>query len=746
MNNKLIRKNDFLNSISIIAVVVSFVQLLILLKVYVFHDFSAMSTMLNEYDEPMQYVVAFYCNADYSLFDIYSYMYAIFGMIAGVSQFFLMFNKQKLFSAFSIGIKRKTFAENRILSGLLLICLSSFVPITISLVINMFANGVYGILFGAYACQIINVVGLNIFGFMMGTLGCLLCKNVGRAVLGAISITAIPYCTLVLFETIAQYFLRGKGEIYSIVNISRYLPCCGSLRGESVIKESALLLREDEIFTEYWLPALVLTVASVIMLVIIEKKLIYKCKPENAGIKDFSYIPSVFTGIFVGFLAVSIFLITFDNWTYNNGDNWIYNNGTYYFVTIVAALVSGTVASIITSLILSRKRGIAKIIFNALPFPAIIILLVIITATGCFGFTTRVPKASEVESVSLRVGSPYFLLSDFYGFDSAIQLTSEADIEKVIEANKAVAKTPKNAVNVRFDIDYHLKNDEMFERSFLVVDESALDAVNSIFNTDAVRENYKNILFYEQQNYEDEPTSITCTDENNAKVKLFLVRNDLSFTDIRNRLTNAEFTELKKAILEDYCNASYKQLVNPGEKPLCVLAFTVDKMSPIADNFASGTEEFDDISTLRAEQFEFYIYSFMKNTVKFFDEHKLTSLCADVRTPVSAEYIVYPSESSESFDYGYYYDNSIEQDEYWALSGVDVSIGGFTNYDGIDNNYNAEKIDESNYMGLEKCDENIKTVYKNAYLVVTNEKDCKFVLITFDDGFSGSYYVKNLKK
>lgn len=207
-----------------------------------------------------------------------------------------------------------------------------------------------------------------------------------------------------------------------------------------------------------------------------------------------------------------------------------------YFETAVAAAIAYFACEM---LIQKSFRVFGKYKGLLVFFAAGACLLLFVANTSVFGFETRIPKASEVESASVHEAYRY----------EGILVSDEKLIADVIEIHgKVIEDIPREIDRVLLDgrsfyVTYKLKNGKMLRRQYTVDADTCFDAISKM---------------YENKEYK---IKVTDFDELNVEnVNKVEIRLDSASTVYSTVLEDAAARELIAAIEKDIEALSYREM------------------------------------------------------------------------------------------------------------------------------------------------------------------------------------------
>ena len=129
----------------------------------------------------------------------------LFGFVLGIGSFRFVLDRGQAQTFFSLGLSRKALYLNRVLSGSVLLVAAIFIPMLVSLLLNLISLGLYPGIIAAFIYIFFGLFVTALISFLIASLGCLLAGTMGEAIFFSAAILAIPYAV----SYAANAFLRN---------------------------------------------------------------------------------------------------------------------------------------------------------------------------------------------------------------------------------------------------------------------------------------------------------------------------------------------------------------------------------------------------------------------------------------------------------------------------------------------------------------------------------------------------------
>ena len=267
------------------------------------------------------------------------------------------------------------------------------------------------------------------------------------------------------------------------------------------------------------------------------------------------------------------------------------------------------------------KRSAKRIMKSLYKLPAhavVIAIIVGIFSTGLFGYNTYVPSADKIQSVAVAIPATTDVLkSSSYGIMNSYSMlnlfsvgwqsdhfyelpvmTDTEDINKVLGIHETVANEnadAKNSVGV-MTFRYTLKNGKEVTRKLYIKNDETERKVYSLVNTKACRESVIKLLTDDYSSLiTDKNLFVTYSDTFYAPFVYSMTNVSVTPLSMQEqyklKLTESEFTELKKAVAKDFETITDSDIYGENGKQLAVLSFCTGKDSyELCSGFESVTD------------------------------------------------------------------------------------------------------------------------------------------------------------
>lgn len=621
--NKTIARKDLINSISVISAVL-IVILGILMFLMVFNpeqDKMAGKTTyyieqyLHSSDIPTMYI---FCGEHENVF-----LLAIIGGLAlGVSQFEFLHRKKYSSTLLGFGIKRSKLFLNRMIIPLALALICIILPYAIALKLNIEVFGFKADMFPWFFFELIRVIRVFLSCYTISIIACIFTGRTIEAIAGAISIAILPTVVFSIFDVLYELVLFGySGTFYSRTAdiLAKADPIFFSSlmfsRGFDIAHPINTPLDSDAVtqiaFSIIWI------IISVVVLFLV-KNYFSKCyKPESSGFKGINKFMVMLIS-FTAPLFVAAFVMG-----YSDGYFSPTISISIKAITICISSVAGFIASLVCGFIVHFTfKKIKASVVGGLAVVGTIGIAIVLGITGILGTYHNTPKPEEIVKIEVEAPFQEFFpdinenYSDFtqqylYDKDTAIVITDKEDIETVLNLHKTVSEGVGNATTSCFYLTYTLKDGSTITREYKYPDEEATKELLKLWDTKAAKEMYKNFFFPKTDGAENlDYTTVSkvlhhenpyIMDYNDNEAYMLITTKDLETKSVLDKITEAEFNKLKKAIYKDICNLTSSEWFTPKEEQIGTITFCY-----------ASYQKF----TYEAHGAKFYITPNMKNTVK----------------------------------------------------------------------------------------------------------------------------------
>lgn len=378
----------------------------------------------------------------------------ISGILISLVQFRFMLIKRYSDAYFSFGIRRGTLFLLHSIAGILQIFFIVFIPMFISMLMNLAAFGELGygsVIFSGFIFMTMGLFTLSFLGFAAASLICSVSGTLIEAVSFSILILAAPSIILYGINALTKTLLFGNafgvtastGTIGAAETLLNKLDFLNPVYFFYNISASYNL--QSEHLDDYVLPdmqwgRIAGWIVCGIIIFIMGIMLLKRRKAEIAGISGQNFIMNfIFTFLvsFLGFCVVLEFLI---------------------FAGMSLAIAASVLSFLILYMILQylQRRSILKKMWQ---FPlqlGLVLIITLILGTGGLGYSNKIPELKDIESVQMTyVGTPNYLSGQPGGISYGRQyyLTNSytytgQDIETVMELHKVLIDEGKGKLEL----------------------------------------------------------------------------------------------------------------------------------------------------------------------------------------------------------------------------------------------------------------------------------------------------------
>lgn len=633
------------------------------------------------------------------------------GILFAFFAFLFLMRKNRINLFLSSPVGRAAMFKNRTLAAIALMSVTSLIPIAIDVIINIYVFGKAGyfiwhgiLLFGEYLAYMLA-------GFSIMTISMIACNTIIESLFFGAGLIWMPTIAVTAIDLVSRVYLRGYAisnlfagnadgtgllSKYSIVNpiifgkaLGNYRTCYNmfafvfrgsgltSETGGDYIAPSYLAMGQGYKWAQMNIIApFLIWLAISALFIYAGKRLFLMRKAENAGAHATAHIPTAIFSIelsaFAGAGLISII-------------SQSYKTNKFGASPLLCGIAGMLLVYYITICICKRKIKLPKKVhITALSEAAAGAAIVLVLITGFFGYSTRVPDVKDVKYATIRGGfidvtgnegrndyADSFISSGSL-FESYRELSlgvfsSEEDISKLIDLNKAVSKKTDDMTGSCIRIAYKLKDGSTFERYFSTTDYEASYNVLSLTDSDAYHDELEFLLSskragenksdmqriittegeWSDMNYSDILGLFDYSDEGTIKKLLHSCSAKLISNDLATEGEIKNTPELKDALLADMLSKDYTQRFRSSAKPLGEIVF-YDENAPQTES--EGYYYTDYIS----ETIKYYIFDDMENTVAYLKstgeysiienekDYDFTSVtlvkCSDYRNSVSDIY------------------------------------------------------------------------------------------------------------
>lgn len=452
-------------------------------------------------------------------------------LVQGLLSFRFLYGRKSSIAWFSLGLSRSDVFLSRFMAG----AAGALLPVAVSMIttlgFNLAMTPDIGLVFARFAFFF---VGMCVQILVLYSITAVVCVRVSTAVEGAaqsLALCLLPSVAIagvnalmerLLFGTpyvISQYVYNGFNftllRMFSDWNPLLFL-CPYMVRfGSGMVSadaRDALLNSMIQPNSINWLVPLGWALAA-LALVWLARRLFLRRKAEIAGRIGTGRALGTLSVLAVGF-AVFCYIYTLPYYLPRELAGWV----PFVAAAALAFVLMLAVALPFRLLKRPRWKGFATV-FGSL---AVMAALVGILATGGLGYSSRVPEASDVKSVTIS----YYGLNDYVqqfeleqggfvpsevGFSPCVTLTDETDIQTVTDIHRKLIDTGRlntsfysagspTIYDVTTKIRYTLKNGSVVARTYRGLKAEQIKSMIALDDTAGVKKAYADSLLHPQQN------------------------------------------------------------------------------------------------------------------------------------------------------------------------------------------------------------------------------------------------------
>lgn len=539
----------------------------------------------------------------------------ILSVFTAVRLFSFICDKKTVNVYYSLGVKRSTLFLTKYAGGVTLLALAHAIPVTLSYIINV-------IFLGPSIRMSLSLLhmftGFFIFSLIFFSVTSAVFSCVGTVAEAVVHSTVLVFSPTVIFFVLEQIlsnllpnsvyniYARSFESVhygYStavsdslITATSKYNPLL--FFAEDIMNYSVGKLEEGKVISaetgKAWSFPLTYELIpwfGVCLLCTLFGLFMFKrLKAENCGFLNTNKVLGNYSIFVLCFFASTLFF-----------SEMRWEGPTTVFV-------AGGICAFIVYLIaeIFLKRNFKKIVTTLYKFVAhacVIAIIFAIIANGAFGYDTRLPDKTKIESVQVAVPFSYSQIStkssDFgYTFENFLfayeadnyyrylpEFTTEKDIETVRSLHEdLISDSSDDGTECQVLIKYNYKDGGSFSRLISVKNAFSERKLFTLFETDAYKAQLKN-LFFDDTRVEDLKSYI----EKNEYYYDYEMLNDLAFeyeysqvsvtssslyehTDLS--LTKEQFNEIKKAIYDDLSTQTANDMFLSNDRQLGVITLS----------------------------------------------------------------------------------------------------------------------------------------------------------------------------
>ena len=550
---------------------------------------------------------------------------ALAGLAMAICTFNFITSKKQVNVYYSLGITRTRLFLGNYLSGVTLLTISTFIPLFITLIMNLGALGFSGTVFKIFLLYLFSFLLVSISAFTITSAIFACVGTVFEAGVFSSIILFLPDILLFGIQSVMAKFLYGNpygfdfipanndrwndsyvatlSEQFEFLSpvffIKRELSEFGVIEREET-KEGIKQVIENPNFTN-----IILWVILVVAITFLGVKLFNKRKAEVAGFIGTNRILNTFVSFLAAFFAFTLSISA--------------------SAEITTGIIIGSVGFVLIhlGLELAVLRDLKKFVRGLYKLPIGLVavsVFVISVNTGLFGFSERIPTKEQIKSVSVTIvgeTSQFGLFGegDHWYTDSNLQyisalntltgeLTSLSDIESAIKVHKAIVSTEEKdrTLSNSIQFSYTLKDGSTFKRNFENVSPEAYKAVLYLEESEYFK-NALDTLFKGEIKMPDPKNGIYLSSEEEAVSNAqFALRDDDSTVSIYSKYIDSYFygtlsikdrEKFLTALYNDLSKRSVTDKYYPDSCPVAFMKFEGDFYTEYWATLETNTSEAD---------------------------------------------------------------------------------------------------------------------------------------------------------
>ncbi len=552
-----------------------------------------------------QYFASFFRDTEYSLTPALV-LIALASLAVAISTFYFITSKKTVNVYFSLGISRKSLFLSKYLSGALLLAVSVFVPLFLTLIINLITLGFNFYIFKSFFIFLFSFLFVSFAAYSIGAAIFTCVGTVFEAGIFSGILLFLPDIIFFSIEYLMSKFLYGNPYGFSFVQANSFyydnsdvqtlsqklsflspvffpieqLKNYGLIKKETVNGDVNLpdIPAPDYLFVLIW-------VLLTVLFIVLGIKLFERRKAEIAGFIGTNRLLNTLTSFTAAFFAFAFAVTNIEN----------------LVPALIVAIVAFSLVHLILEIIVLRDikkfvKGLYKLPIGLVASTAVVLIL----NAGFFGFSNQIPELNNIKGASITIagstseaglfGDEYYMGDSnlrYLKYNAALMgdMTSEHDIKAVLDVHRKITETDSEdrTLENSIQISYTLKNGKTFKRNFKGVSPENLKALLYLEDTDY----YKNALYDLFKSDFKEITDKTplSTTENIIYKAKYSLKNPYSqikiYGKFQNTLCNLIPTEkdrarLLNAIYTDLSSRSVTEKYYPDSSPIAFISFEGD--------------------------------------------------------------------------------------------------------------------------------------------------------------------------
>lgn len=432
----------------------------------------------------------------------------VYGIVLGLALLRFMSDRRQTATYFSLGLSRTRLLRIRLLAACLMLAVGVGAPLLVSLLLNLAALGYTPSIFRSFFYLLSGLLVTGLTSLFASAIASALAGTLFEAAAFTACLLAIPSALFYGVGALTKHLLFGSASGVLLRTGTGY--AAPSLLSQSSAWNPLLFFYHDCMtYSAYYatttgatLPSIrpltvILWLAADVVLALLAILALKKRKVEFAGIAGMCRGMNRTLAITLAFFLFTLIIDLLAS------------------VSLPIAFAAGTAVFILVCFILRvvTRRNHHTTAGNGIwTLPAglaAVYALVVVLGTGFFGYSTRIPDASNVASMQISyVGSPNYITGDNtqgssgangYYISQSVKLTDTGDIklastlhEAMINAGKPSlqlnsAAYEKTAVPYDITVQYKLKNGGTITRYYDRTTYAVLETMLTLDNTNAVK-------------------------------------------------------------------------------------------------------------------------------------------------------------------------------------------------------------------------------------------------------------------
>ncbi len=698
----------------------------------------------------------------------------------GITSFSFLTNKQQGITMLSLPVKRSKLFNQKVI---LPVCTLALIVIAIKAIMiyyNIKISGVNSAVITQGITDIAISLKYILLGFTAFTVSAVACGKKLEVILGGISLIGIlPTIYDAVNSLLLEYLYGYDSMFYSDTAV--YSDYVFALHPTREIAMISFLLEERQLLTDSKLVInLLWIVALIIVLVLTKMHFVKKYKPEKIEMKATNKTMVAIISTTISLFASLIISVMYEDFGIIT-DNKVYSANISVLLTVILTIVFAYLTSVLIETSFAINSSKIKAVCTPL---AVIALTLLFAFSGGLGYEKRIPDTEKIKEVEITTT---FNADDNFNTHEALSLeniyannhltlTTENDFKIIKAIHEAVIENRDTTTAESIYITYTLKNGKTITRSYDYLSKEAAEKMLMLWKTDEVHKNIKDYLFnnkptntyedfgdgdsyYAYASYDYYETPYSCFNYDTNAVLIASKQN--TATDIKDKITKAEFRLIKEAIYKDYTELTPAEWFKPT-KTYGAIVFRYDNKyygSYYTDTFADNyTYEEDEDFWYGFSEYEHIVLPVtveMKSTVEILKKLDLSQYLG-IKNEIQTAYVADISEywewrSSEYSDIGYLL-GALDKSVYFVPDGDlerDINFFKSSNLNPTyDEDLYGSAFEELDYSKAPieeiKSQKEIAALLEKSHIKYYDEEsDGKLLFVDYKDNADNVYYIPN---